>query len=798
MVASYSPHRQHGETATLFSRPHSESPSSRHHIVLHSPTSYTSPFAITLPVAGKTRSATRRLTPLKSRALPTAPDSPIKFPLTLTTHNNMNSSGMTLRSGSSSPRAASPRDKLAAQRQNRAGIGVENKDGHKPPNGSPLKRSDGIMNLNEASRGSPVAKRRSQAGVGLFSSINKAPTFGSPSFGVKSSPSPKRQSGLKKNPAQIFGDKPTWAKSRPLARTDFMTPSDPASKLRRVTSVENFLETRDSPFGNQVAPLANPSIHLFNGNSANHPHPLSQTFNQPISQASGDDDEFPSSQNSNAWVTPQNYKTAKPFPAAFHSTGFVTKRGRLLNQEKEHGPQPDTPTKPQPDTPSRRPIGPPLFSQAFQTKGFLGKSRGLSMSMTEFASSSSPRPSDLENESDKIRWKTLARKTSAMSNDDGEDTGSEYELPPTPTKKFNGTKLFGSGGGNGGGSGGSSGGGGGGGNKRLRTDTSGKYNLRLQMDKKSNTALLAEGLRGRYVTTPHTPRENLVPPDLSSVSISGRANNASKKFLPVTPSPSKENFHNFRFGNQSTATHAVESTDGRTVQVSDNFVKRFTEVKHIGSGQFSEVYQVTKGPQQGLKQHPFLTSLDPLATPHQQLATPRGSSVFGSPFVRSSEDDDSEMRVYAVKKSKSSLHGDGARARRMEEAKILKELGQHEHVLEFFGSWEDGGHLYIQTEFCENGSLDKFLWQHGNKGRLDEFRVWKMLLELCLVSSIMAIPGKWFLLTVLGSSTHSQFRDHPPGHQAGKRFDQFRRCTQDQRFRASCTLASRRRAGTRR
>lgn len=369
----------------------------------------------------------------------------------------MNSSGMTLRSGSSSPRAASPRDKLAAQRQNRAGIGVENKEAHKPSTGSPLKRSDGIMNLNEASRGSPVAKRRSQVGVGLFSSINKTPKFGSPSFGAKSSPSPKRQTGgLKKNSAHNFGDKPTWAKSRPLARTEFLPPpADSASRMRRVTSVENFFGPYDSPFGNNVAPLANPSIHLFNANALGNLHPLSHTSVEPNSpvQASDPDEVEPSSQSSNGLVTPQNYKSAKPFPAAFHSTGFVPKRGRGgLDQPKEHGPQPDTPCK--------KSIGPPIFAQsAYQSKGIMGKSRGLSMSMTEFASTSST-PSDSG-----TRWKNLARKPSSMSNDDGEDLSSssgEYELPPTPTKKFVGGGLFGSGIG---------------GNKRLRTDTSSKYNL---------------------------------------------------------------------------------------------------------------------------------------------------------------------------------------------------------------------------------------------------------------------------------------------------------------------------------
>lgn len=184
----------------------------------------------------------------------------------------------------------------------------------------------------------------------------------------------------------------------------------------------------------------------------------------------------------------------------------------------------------------------------------------------------------------------------------------------------------------------------------------------------------------------------------------------------------------------------MQSADGRTVQVSEDFVKRFSEVKHIGSGQFSEVYQVTQG---GPKRHLFIASLDSPLTPHQ-LETPRGSSVYGSsPLCRSlrGDNDDLLVKIYAVKKSKSKFHGEIARARRMEEVEILRELGQHDHVLELFGSWEDEGHLYIQTEFCENGSLDKFLTQHGDRGRLDEFRVWKVLLELCLVSFATAILG---------------------------------------------------------
>jgi mitosis inhibitor protein kinase SWE1 len=65
--------------------------------------------------------------------------------------------------------------------------------------------------------------------------------------------------------------------------------------------------------------------------------------------------------------------------------------------------------------------------------------------------------------------------------------------------------------------------------------------------------------------------------------------------------------------------------------------------------------------------------------------------------------------------------------------RTLKALGTHKHILELIDSWEQYDHLFIQTELCENGSLDVFLRDYGNIERLDEFRVWKILIELTKV-----------------------------------------------------------------
>ena len=95
-------------------------------------------------------------------------------------------------------------------------------------------------------------------------------------------------------------------------------------------------------------------------------------------------------------------------------------------------------------------------------------------------------------------------------------------------------------------------------------------------------------------------------------------------------------------------------------------------------------------------------------------------------------------RVWAVKKSRYPYAGARDRQRKIQEVDVLKNLGHNDHILGFVDSWEESNHLYIQTEFCEEGTLDVFLAQAGLKARLDDFRIWKILLELSLVRK----PGK--------------------------------------------------------
>ncbi|XP_055031939.2 membrane-associated tyrosine- and threonine-specific cdc2-inhibitory kinase isoform X2 [Misgurnus anguillicaudatus] len=55
---------------------------------------------------------------------------------------------------------------------------------------------------------------------------------------------------------------------------------------------------------------------------------------------------------------------------------------------------------------------------------------------------------------------------------------------------------------------------------------------------------------------------------------------------------------------------------------------------------------------------------------------------------------------YAVKRSVQRFRSEGERERNIKEARNHEGLKQHPHVLSFIAAWEEGGHLYIQTELC--------------------------------------------------------------------------------------------------
>lgn len=140
--------------------------------------------------------------------------------------------------------------------------------------------------------------------------------------------------------------------------------------------------------------------------------------------------------------------------------------------------------------------------------------------------------------------------------------------------------------------------------------------------------------------------------------------------------------------------------------------ERFMKAEWYGRGEFSEVYKV-----------------------YQAAHSVAPPSYFAETLCSKLPQTSLLDRVWIVKKSKAPYTSSRIRQRKLREAQIMQALGKNEHVLHLVDFWEANHHLYIQTEFCEGGTLEAFLDRTGSKARLDDFRIWKILMELMQVCS---------------------------------------------------------------
>lgn len=719
---------------------------------------------------------------------------------------------------------------------------------------SPMKRSDAPRTDDSSEIASPSAKRRSLHGPGLDFSIFEPESLDGGMFNDKRaqddhdwflntsplpasrfSTIPKRSSSLRKSTLQQRQlDRPSNLRTnlgmdvdRPWMEA---TPSLNSKKGMRM-SLDNHLEPlpRNSPFSNQ-GNLPSASIHLVSSNPSHFSqqarHPLSHTMTQSSSQPSEQDDSpthepihrssrprshdfskslpvgssrpVPSPEESEfssqpSFATPGNYKAAKPLPAAFMSTGLISKKNRNVEEPNAGLPKahmPDTPCKKQPiifqsddkfapanaalnkisrqsfgvpATPLEMNHGPSKISAFPFSKsiGMLG-SRPARHNLLRDGSFAS-----IENDDKGSSRSPLTRANSQSTDSDYPPTPTKYimdiqnrgSISPSPHQSGLAPRQFGpssthgthvissklsplcdlSG------------------NVDRDTDimiedspsTSlrSKSVLTVVSDRVSSfskrchskslgitTALSRKSLSipalhspalerakmsslspgsPRFESTdrpsPHTPLDGFFPPDPSGLSISGRVErpatrqNSVAPIIPATPTGPRESFSNF--SNRPNLNHtAAEASD-----VDNSLTSRFDKVELVGSGEFSQVYRVSQPPE---------------TSPYHKIysvSTSRPSSRGSLP-----------EKLWAVKRSRYPYTGARDRQRKIHEVDVLKALGHSDHIVTFVDSWEENGHLYIQTEFCEEGTLDVFLAQAGMKARLDDFRIWKILLELSM------------------------------------------------------------------
>ncbi|KAA8652310.1 hypothetical protein EYZ11_011669 [Aspergillus tanneri] len=617
---------------------------------------------------------------------------------------------------------------------------------------SPLKRSDGIMNLDRASRGSPSAKRRSVQAANVSNEFSifdgeATPTTVEESVGetlaedvITSFPTtispfspfatiPKRSSSLRRSTLQQRqSDRSLFSRAKAMGESESY---ETGNRPRLSLDSNLFQPNRDSLFSPRPVP-GSPLFTTCTGaeQTRSAAHPLSRTITQSSSSSSLVDDspthepihknERPrgvfnfskslpagatrptirqltredSTSSIDSFATPENYKLVKPLPAAFMSTGLISKKNRNAEDLQNMIGL----SKNMPDTPCKRPINLFPAAQKPQPELSLGKSTLLHQSDAGLQSPSDPlttrpKPGQFGRGmgifGNPFNRPVASRRGSFVSVDGDEGMQSqspsgrhdsqllgEYDFPPTPTKQ----SFFPS---------------------RTYPPAVSQIASLERLSEAMGTS--SSPLHDRFQReSPHTPQEHFFPPDPSGLSISAPNDQHSVKAdfnssnLPATPTGPRESLL------QSGKRPSLPLNGYHAPDVDQSLTSRFEKVELTGTGEFSQVYRVSE--------------------PHKKL-----SSIFSSdpmsPKIL-------QEQVWAVKKSKQPYSGLKDRERRIREVDVLKALTNSDHIISFMDSWEDNGHLYIQTEFCEEGSLDVFLAHVGLKARLDDFRIWKILLEL--------------------------------------------------------------------
>ncbi|CAF9903192.1 MAG: hypothetical protein GOMPHAMPRED_000124 [Gomphillus americanus] len=641
---------------------------------------------------------------------------------------------------------------------------------------SPLKRSEADSDMAMAA--SPSAKRRSVHGSFFAQDVGsperkhvfeETGDISRPT--LQYSPVFRRSNSLRKTPLSPRFDTLPAIKSRPSVGNAW---DIQAAKARNRLSLEFPLPDSNSegPFSIDVS--AQPHKELANLGKLTLPprHPLSRTITQSSFGSDIAEDspthapvrhlgefartvpEFTRSlpvgaarpeklsQEESNFATPMNYKLAKPHPAAFMSTGLISKRNRNLTNEQldsvtNIGDIPDTPCKRPPTVPT--PIAAPTPNinllkaraarQTFHSFGTpstpfnpqkstsstgfgstvfgndfnQGPSRRGSFveeapksPVTNFVNDNPPTPTKQAQVSDVMNFEKPAVEDEFAVMDSKSILIPEIKIArvgglddscltsPSPKLRFGGLASF------------------------------SKRDIRGEMHRPSRLTSVSTPLPENFakpfsaaspvVNASTTPASMMAPPDPSSLSISGHfvsrpsLNDSLTVNLPATPTTTRDSLGKFSsFGASVTPSH-----HSAPFNVDPGVTSRFDKVEPLSTGEFSQVWRV------------------------YSFKKPATNKAFSRRDSKSTTD----ASVWVVKKAKKPYIGPRDRIRRLQEAEILKTLGSAEHTLWYLDHWEYQDHLYIQTEYCEEGTLHSFLLRAGQSARLDDFRIWKIMLEI--------------------------------------------------------------------
>lgn len=634
-----------------------------------------------------------------------------------------------------------------------------------PAQPSPLKRRDPALSFDSASSETPNPKRRSLHGglpsgsdFNIFEHFeqtpaprtsteeNQRPQDNNDPGHIFSTPAAKNQSPLRKTTAirRTVSQRNSTNSPRPKSIMDgeFARPGLAASKTRQRASMDGFFLSGsvapESPF---TRPAANQSF-MRGGAGGQQRHPLSNALTASSSSSSFGDESpahvpaHPAAPKKNqfsrslpivgsrAQLPQGDHQPEGPFAtpyamkmAQFNQGPLVRSTGGLISKKNRNVDSPQSDKYRPPETPSKRNSYPPAFADQTPLSNKRGSLFGdmQKHSQPQFGTASTHASQTSSESFGKgvgifgSFGDSRPRRGSFLSiNGDDDDNSnspsgnhmtdsqsSADDMPPTPTKHSDGAGRRSK-------------------ESSLRRKT---FRQRASVGTETFTAPINPEIdigvayttdkATAASTSPHTPNESFAPPDPSRLSISGQRrgsfpfNSSFGSFgIPTTPTTPRD--HSVLFANgHATSAFGLPKND-----VDESLVSRFHDVQKLGGdeGEFSQMFLVS----QPYKQN----------SPHP---SPPGS------------------QFWVVKKSKKPIAGTLDRKRKMREVEALRALRGNEHVVAFEDAWEENQHLYIQTEHCEGGNLRRFLNEAGFKSRLDDFRIWKILLELSLVSQIITI-----------------------------------------------------------
>lgn len=487
------------------------------------------------------------------------------------------------------------------------------------------------------------------------------------------------------------------------------SPSRNRPRMSQSASVPSILHDSDPnspvkapPFKKAAIQQENvpPTIHLMSSSVESspptpthhpHPHPHPHALHPLVKTKIADERK--------EYGTPDSFRFVKPLQTAFMSTGLLSKRTRALpNSSSGHSLVP-------PDTPCKKPSGSSSLQDVHGLREgntprpatheglSIGRSSSstnrahrvpLTINTTGHQTIPSGPPSGLRDSASRFAFDLRSAVSSFMD-----------DMPSTPTKPLEESESFPS------------------------TTNLHDHIENDHMDNSSTTSLghfRRASYLGSLTSLSSLAKASHQRSDGSQITITPGTitRQASAIMEPETPLGNGDNpFNSPNFSSgpvfadpRTPAKRSSQDQSAENMIAGESWLsQKFDSVSLIGSGEFSSVYTVT-----------------------ERVKKPANSAVILTPPNR-----------YAVKKMKYPFAGPKARARRMEEVEVLRSLTEskrdedgRDFIVQLVDSWEYHGFLFIMTEYCENGSLDVFLAENGRIARLDDWRVWKILVELAL------------------------------------------------------------------